>query len=117
MPVVLPEPTNSGLYATNRVYITAVFDRDTRRQMDRDRVNAAALASGNGPKEIGAATLRRTDAPAVFAVFTGNYQRTRSPPPQKTWSVEGAGTERTAGSGSPNRCEMHVARLINRNVV
>jgi hypothetical protein len=65
MPVVLPEPTNSGLYATNRVYITAVFDRDTRRKMDRDRVNAAALAPGIGPKRL----VRQTSAEPALPLF------------------------------------------------
>jgi hypothetical protein len=34
---------------------------------------------------------------AVFAVFAGNYQRTRLRVRQKTWAAEGSAAEITAG--------------------
>jgi hypothetical protein len=35
---------------------------------------------------IATAALSLPGAPAVFAVFAGNYQRATSPVPQKSWS-------------------------------
>jgi len=44
-------------------------------------------------------------APAVFAVFAGNYQLATSPSPQKSWSSGNTAEEGTAGNRGLARCK------------
>jgi len=55
-------------------------------------------------------------APAVFAVFTGNYQRATSPSPQKSWSSGSPAEQGTARRSAVNRCKFAKGDLAGAEI-